>query len=157
MVAAHTLISQVSQMVLANVGFSWAFHTGRDAVGEIKPGMAVTSTALTAHTYDCEIPDAANDIAAGVALRNPEHDIDKAYAQWDEFEVGLTGGGHLVWGHLHNETGNKFGSKLAITVAGAGTVTDITEANVIEQFAIKFSETASTAAVQPCLMILIPG
>jgi len=154
---AHTLISQVSQSVLANVGFPWAFHTGRDAVGEIKPGMAVTSIALTADTYDCELPDLANDIASGVALRNPEHDIDTAYSLNDEFEVALTGGGHLVWGHLHNSTGNKFGSKLAITVAGAGTVTDITEANVIEQFAIKFNETASVAAVQPCLMILIPG
>ncbi len=157
MVAAHTLISQVSQMVLANVGFPWAFHTGRDAVGEIKPGMAVTSTALTAHTYDCQLPDGADDIASGAALRNPEHDIDKAYTILDEFEVALTGGGHLVWGHLHDQTGNKFGSKLAITVAGAGTVTDINEANAIEHFAIKFSETASTAAVQPCLMILIPG
>lgn len=153
----HTLISQVSQTILANVGFPWAFHTGRDAIGEIVPGMAVTSIAMTADTYNCELPDLANDIAAGVACRNPEHDIDTAYTQWDEFEVALTGGGHLVWGHLHNSVGNKFGSKLSVTVAGAGTVTDITEANVIEQFAIKWNETASTAAVQPCQMILIPG
>lgn len=153
----HTLISQVSQSVLANVGFPWAFHTGRDAIGEIQPGMTVTSIALGADTYDCELPDAADDIASGVALRNPEHDIDTAYAQWDEFEVALTGGGHLVHGLLHNSVGNKFGSKLEITVAGAGTVTDITEAHPIEHFAIKFNETVSTAAVQPCMMILIPG
>ena len=155
--AEHTLISQVSQQVLAGMGFPWAFHTGRDAVGEVQPGHAVTSIALTADTYDCELPDAADDFPSGVALRNPEHDMDTAYAQYDEFEVALTGGGHLVWGHLHNSTGNKFGSKLAITVAGAGTVTDINEANTYEHFSIKFNETVSVAAVQPCLMILIPG
>ena len=156
MVAAIA-IGTKAQKILANVGFPWAFHTARDAVGEVKPGFICTSTALTAHTYDVELPDAANDIAAGIALRNPEHDIDTAYTQWDEFELALVGGGHLVWCQLHTNSVGKFGTKLEATVAGAGSVVSMTEANVIEQCGITYLETATYANTQPTLMILTPG
>jgi hypothetical protein len=154
---ADTAMSAKAQQILANIGFSWAFHTARDAIGEIKPGCICTSTALTADTYDVELPDAADDIMSGIALRNPEHDIDTAYTQWDEFELALVGGGHLVWGRLEDSSVGKFGTKLEGTVAGTGRVVSMTEANVIEQCGIQYLETATIAAEQPVLLILIPG
>ena len=149
--------SAKTQKILANVGFPWAFHTARDAIGEIKPSHICTGGALTADTYDVELPDAADDIPAGIALRNPEHDIDTAYTQWDEFELALVGGGHLVWATLHTNSVGKFGTKLEATVAGAGSVVSMTEANVIEQCGITYLETATYANLQPTLMILTPG
>lgn len=154
---ADTAMSAKTQNILANIGFSWAFHTARDAIGEVKPGCMCTSTALTADTYDVELPDGADDIMAGMALRNPEHDIDSAYSQWDEFELALVGGGHLVWGRLEDSSVGKFGTKLSGTVAGDGRVVALTEANVIEQCGIQYMESATIAAEQPVLLILIPG
>jgi hypothetical protein len=154
---ADTAMSAKTQNILAQTGFPWAFHTARDAIGEVIPGCMCTSTALTADTYDVELPDGANDIMSGVALRNPEHDIDTAYNQLDEFELALVGGGHLVWGRLEDSSVGKFGTKLAGTVAGDGRLVSITEAAVIEQCAIQFNETATIAAEQPVLAILIPG
>ncbi|MHA2243267.1 MAG: hypothetical protein ACXACE_16850, partial [Candidatus Thorarchaeota archaeon] len=133
-------MSAKTQNILANVGHPWAFHTGRDAVGEVKPGHVVGCIALTADTYDVELPDAANDFPAAVALRNPEHDIDTAYSLNDEFEIALVGGGHLVWGFSDSQKGNKMGTKMATAVGGTGTLTDITEANKLEFCAIKFGE-----------------
>jgi len=154
---ADTAMSAKAQQILANVGFPWAFHTARDAIGEIKPGGLTTCGALTADTYDVEYPDAADDIMTGVALRNPEHDIDTAYTQWDEFELALVGGGHLVWGRLQDDSVGKFGTKLEGTVAGDGRVVAITEANLIEAVGIQYIETATITAEQPVLFILIPG
>lgn len=154
---ADTKMSAKAQQILAGTGFPWAFHTARDAIGEIKPGGMTTCGGLTADTYDVEYPDAADDIMTGMALRNPEHDIDTAYTQWDEFELALVGGGHLVWGRLEDSSVGKFGTKLEGTVAGDGRVVSITEANVIEQVGITYLETATIAAEQPTLLILIPG
>jgi hypothetical protein len=152
-----TAMSAKTQQILANIGFPWAFHTCRDAIGEIKPGCMCTSIAMTADTYNVELPDAADDIMACMALRNPEHDVDTAYTQWDEFEGALVGGGHLVWGRLEDSSVGKFGTKLEGTVAGDGRVVSMTEANVIEQVGITYLETATIAAEQPTLLILIPG
>ena len=154
---ADIAMSDKTQLVLANVGFPWAFHTGRDSVGEVYPACAVTSTGETADTYNVCLTDAADDIAAGVALNNPEHDVDTVYAQWDEFEVALTGGGHLVWGRLQDSSVGKFGTKLECTVASDGRVVAITEANLIEAVGIQYIETATYAGEQPVLLILIPG
>ncbi|MHA2243074.1 MAG: hypothetical protein ACXACE_15850 [Candidatus Thorarchaeota archaeon] len=154
---ADTAMSAKTQNILINTGFPWAFHTCRDAIGEIKPGGACTAGALTADTYDVEYPDLADDIPCGIALRNPEHDIDTAYTQWDEFELAFIGGGHLVWGRLQDSSVGKFGTKLEITVAGDGRVVSMTEANVIEQIGIQFNETATIAAEQPVMLILTPG
>lgn len=154
---ADTAMSAKTQKILANIGFPWAFHTARDAVGEVMPGCMCTSTALTADTYDVELPDAADDIMAGMALRNPEHDIDSAYSQWDEFELALVGGGHLVWGRLQDSSVGKFGTKLSGTAAGDGRVVALTEANIIEMCGIQYMETATIEAEQPTLLILIPG
>ena len=152
-------ISAKSQSILANVGFPWAFHTARDIAGtpDVKPGCMVTSTGETADTYNVTNPDGADDIMAGVALRNPEHDIDTVYTQYDEFELALVGGGHLVWGRLEDSSVGKFGTKLNGLAASLGRVDNITEAAVIEACAIQYIETATIAAEQPVLMILIPG
>lgn len=154
---ADTAMSAKTQQILANIGFPWAFHTARDAIGEIKPGCMCTSTGMTADTYNVELPDGADDIMAGMALRNPEQDVDTAYSQWDEFELALVGGGHLVWGRLEDSSVGKFGTKLSGTVAGDGRVVSLTEAAVIEQVGITYLETATIAAEQPTLLILIPG
>ena len=157
MVAAISMSEKGIQNIVAGTGHSWAFHTGRDAVGEIQPGMVVGSIALTADTYDCELPDAANDFPSGVAMRNPEHDVDTAYALNDEFEVALIGGGHLVWGIADSQKGNKFGQKMATAVGGTGTLTDITEANKFEHCCIKFGEDPDYANTRPILVMLTPG
>ena len=154
---ADISMSAKTQQILAKTGFPWAFHTARDAAGEVLPGCMCTSTALTADTYDVELPDGADDIASGMALRNPEHDIDTAYTQWDEFELALVGGGHLVWGRLEDSSVGKFGTKLSITAAGDGRVVALTEANIIEMCGIQFNETATYAGEQPVLLILTPG
>ena len=152
-------LSAKTQKILANTGHSWAFHTGRDiaATPDVKPGCTVTSTGETADTYNVTNPDAANDIPAGVALRNPEHDIDTIYTQYDEFEIALIGGGHLVWGRLEDGSVGKFGTKLNTLAASFGRVDNIAEANKIEHCAIQYLETATLAAEQPVLMILVPG
>ena len=154
---ADISMSAKTQQILAKTGFPWAFHPARDAIGEVLPGCMCTSTALTADTYDVELPDGADDIASGMALRNPEHDIDTAYTQWDEFELALVGGGHLVWGRLEDSSVGKFGTKLSITAAGDGRVVSLTEANIIEMCGIQFNETATYAGEQPVLMMLVPG
>ena len=156
---ADIAMSAKAQQILVDTGFPWAFHTVRDAIGEILPGCMTTSggTPLTADTYDVELPDGANDVMTGTALRNPEQDVDTAYTQWDEFELALVGGGHLVWGRLQDSSVGKFGTKLSGTTAGDGRVVSLTEGVVIEQVGIQFNETATIAAEQPVLMILIPG
>ena len=152
-------MSAKTQKILANTGHSWAFHTGRDiaAAPDVRPGCAVTSTGETAGTYNVTCPDAADDIFAGVAMRNPEHDIDTIYTRYDEFEIALAGGGHLVWGRLEDGSVGKFGTKLNILAGSLGRVDNITEAAIIENAAIQYLETATLAAEQPVLMILVPG
>ena len=155
---ADTAMSAKAQNILIGTGFTWAFHTCRDSQGEVKPGGMVTSTGETADTFNVQYPDGADDIMAGIALRNPEHDIDTAYtATTDEFEVALVGGGHLCWGRLQDSSVGKFGTKLEGTVAADGRIVAITEANVIEQCGIQFNETATIAAEQPVMVILTPG
>ena len=157
--AADTAMSAKTQNILINTGFPWAFKTCRcTAAAEVYPGCAVTSTGETGDTYNVCLPDLADDIALGIALRNPEHDIDTVYAQTtDEFEVAFIGGGHLVWGRLEDSSVGKIGTKLEPTVVTDGRVVSITEANVIEQLGIQFNETATIAAEQPVMMILTPG
>lgn len=156
---ADIAISAKTQQILANTGFPWAFHTARDiaATPDVAPGCMCTSTGETADTYNVTCPDAADDIMAGVAMRNPEHDIDTIYTRYDEFELALVGGGHLVWGRLEDGSVGKFGTKLNGLAASLGRVDNITEAALIEQCAIQYIETATYAGEQPVLMILIPG
>ena len=157
MVAAITMSEKGIHNILINIGHPWAFHTGRDAVGEVQPGMVVGCIALTADTYDCELPDAANDYPAAVALCNPEHDVDTAYSLNDEFTIALVGGGHNVWSFSDSQKGNKMGTKMATAVGGTGTLTDITEANKFEHCCIKFGEDPDYANTRPISVILVPG
>ena len=155
---ADIALSTFGQNVLLGTGFTWAFHTCRDSAGEVMPGGMCTSTGETADTFNVQYPDGADDIMVGIALRNPEHDMDTAYtATTDEFELALVGGGHLCLGRLQDSSVGKFGTKLEGTVAGDGRIVGITEANVIEQIGIQFNETATIAAEQPVMVILTPG
>ncbi len=151
---ADVAISTKGQNIMVHMGWPHAVRTGQDGTGEVVPGMTLTETGLTANTNLCQIPDAASDVIWGIAGRNPEHDIDTAYAQYDEFPVYIRGGGHVVWGLLDNEETILKGTQLDATVAGEGTVVVSTEANVFEEVGYTYSYVVSVDQLEPIMIFL---
>lgn len=151
---ADTALSAKAQNVMVHMGWPHCIKAGMDGTGEVTPGAVVTETGLTADTNLCQFPDGANDVPWGIAGRNPEHDIDTAYAQYDEFPVYLVGGGHVVWGRCDDSQTILKGTQLDAGAAGDGRVVVSTEANVIEAVGLAYSYVASVAAELPIMILL---
>lgn len=71
------------------------FQTG-DAT--IKPGYPVTTTGQTGPTVIAVA--AADNVATGIALCKPNHDLSTAYATGEFIPVALAGSGAIVWAML---------------------------------------------------------
>lgn len=70
----------------------------------IFPGYAVTATGET--DPDVVVAGSASDVATGVALCKPNHDIDTAYGAGDFIPVALCGSGAVVWTYLKTGQGD---------------------------------------------------
>lgn len=71
--------------------------------GTVKPGFPVTATGET--DPDVVVAGAADDVATGIALCKPNHDIDTAYAAGEFIPVALCGSGAIVWAFLKTSGG----------------------------------------------------
>jgi hypothetical protein len=135
---------------------TWGIQTFRvNGASELYPGHCTTQIG---HTHpDCGRPDADTDSFLGIALDNPDADIDTYFADNAEISVALAGSGAVVWVYVDDDEGacvsgtrmyhtgaddDGFVEKYAAAAAAPTTYDDATietAFDIFEQEAIRFA------------------
>lgn len=96
--ARHDLSTYTQKVLIEAPPSALGIKTFSCTAATVYPGYVVTTTGET--DPDVVITGAANDVATGIALLKPNHDIDTAYAAGEFIPVALCGSGAAVWTYL---------------------------------------------------------